>query len=295
MADTSLEKKQQTIPMSQLNDMGFNSGPAFALLRNAAEFISESDIIPKQFQKNISNCAVALNMARRMQADPVMVMQNLYVVYGRPGWSSQFLIATLNTNGSFSKLRYEWTAEKDKKKDGFGCRAYAVELDGGEVLYGPWVTVGLARSEGWYDRKSRDGGVASKWPTLTELMCMYRAAAFFVRTYCPEIAMGLRTADEEEEIHAARNVTSESTIINRTIDHPSSAGESADFANSPTDSPEPSDDKGNDQPAPETQDKPKQKSKAPADSDNDLFNPSDSPFPDGHDPELPREPGCDDD
>ena len=42
---------------------------------------------------------IAQNMARRMGADLLMVMQNLYVVHGRPGWSAQFLIAI---NGSLA-------------------------------------------------------------------------------------------------------------------------------------------------------------------------------------------------
>jgi hypothetical protein len=219
---TQLETKPQTMPQSAIKDMGFHSGPAFGLLRAAAEFLAKADIIPKQFQGNLPNCAVALNMAQRMGADPLMVMQNLYVVYGRPSWSAQFLIATMNTKGDFSKLRYQWSDETDKKKDAFGCRACATELATGEQLYGPWVTVGLAKSEGWYSRESKTGGVASKWPTLTELMCMYRAAAFFVRTYCPEIAMGLRTSDEEEEIHAsgAVNVTRDGSVMERTSNMP---------------------------------------------------------------------------
>jgi hypothetical protein len=222
MSTQSLEPKQQTMPQSAIKDMGFHSGPAFGLLRAAAEFLSKADIIPKQFQGNLSNCAVALNMAQRMGADPLMVMQNLYVVYGRPSWSAQFLIATMNTKGEFSKLRYEWTDETDKKKDGFGCRACATELATGESLHGPWVTVGLARAEGWYSRESKTGNTASKWPTLTELMCMYRAAAFFVRTYCPEIAMGLRTSDEEEEIHSASatNVTAQGEVVERKTNIP---------------------------------------------------------------------------
>lgn len=219
--EKAIEKKQSTIPLSQLDEMGFMSGPAVALLKANAEFISKSTIIPKNYQGNIPNCAVAFNMAARMGADPIMVMQNLYPVYNRPSWSAQFLIATFNMSGDFSKLRYEWTEETDKKKDDFGCRAYAIELETGETLKGPWVTVGLARSEGWYDRKAKDGGgPASKWPTLTELMCMYRAAAFFIRTHCPEIAMGLRMTDEEEEIENLKNITDSSSILERTTDFP---------------------------------------------------------------------------
>ena len=39
-----------------------------------------------------------------------MVMQNLYIVYGRPSWSSKFLIATINTCGRFEPLKFELTS-----------------------------------------------------------------------------------------------------------------------------------------------------------------------------------------
>ncbi|MFP3740999.1 hypothetical protein SB860_39835, partial [Burkholderia sp. SIMBA_019] len=44
----------------------------------------------------LANAVVALNMAQRMGADPLMVMQNLYIVEGRPSWSSQWIIAAIN-------------------------------------------------------------------------------------------------------------------------------------------------------------------------------------------------------
>src|SRR5690606_5898335 len=56
------------------------------------------------------------------------------------------------------------------------------------------VTIGLAKKEGWYTKNG------SKWQTMPEQMLMYRAAAFFVRTYAPEIAMGLHTTEELQDI-----------------------------------------------------------------------------------------------
>ena len=45
----------------------------------------------------VANCVIAFDVATRIGASPLMVMQNLYIVYGRPSWSSKFLIATINT------------------------------------------------------------------------------------------------------------------------------------------------------------------------------------------------------
>lgn len=167
---------------------GFGSLASFKLAQRAATLLANSTLVPKVYQGNIPNCVIALNMAARMNADPLMVMQNLYIVHGNPGWSSQFLISTFNTSGKFSALRYEWVGTRGK--DDWGCRAWAIEKATGEKLIGSAVTIGLAKAEGWYSK------TGSKWQTMPEQMLMYRAAAWFIRAYAPEIAMGMHTADE---------------------------------------------------------------------------------------------------
>jgi hypothetical protein len=152
--------------------------------------------VPKEFQNSIPNCAIGLHMALRMRADPLMVMQNLYIVHGRPGWSSQFLIATFNQCGKFSALRYEWSGTPGTED--YGCTAMAVEKASGETLRGATITLGMARKEGW---STKNG---SKWVTMPQQMLMYRAASFFVRAYAPELAMGLPTADEVQEFEETR-------------------------------------------------------------------------------------------
>lgn len=166
----------------------FASKEGFELAQRAARLLSTSSLVPKEYQGNIANCVIALNMANRMQSDPLMVMQNLYIVHGRPGWSSQFLISTFNASGRFSALRYEWVG--DEGKDSWGCRAWAIEKETGEKLVGSTVTIGLAKKEGWYSK------TGSKWQTMPQQMLMYRAASWFIRAYAPEIAMGMHTAEE---------------------------------------------------------------------------------------------------
>lgn len=167
---------------------GFSNIQSFEFAQRAAKLLAQSSLVPKEYQNNIPNCVIALNMAARMNADPLMVMQNLYIVNGKPGWSSQFLISTFNTSGKFSALRYEWVGEEGK--DSWGCRAWAIEKSTGEKLVGSTVTIGIAKKEGWY---SKNG---SKWPNMPDQMLMYRAAAWFIRAYAPELAMGMHTVDE---------------------------------------------------------------------------------------------------
>lgn len=173
--------------------VGFNDASSFDLIQRVAKCFSMSSLVPKDYQNNLPNCVIALNMASRMGADPMMCMQNLVIVHGRPGWSAQFLIATFNKCGRFSAIRYEFTGQEGT--DTWGCRAKATELATGEVLTGTTVTIAMAKKEGWYQKNG------SKWQTMPEQMLMYRAASWFVRAYAPEIAMGLQTAEEMRDTY----------------------------------------------------------------------------------------------
>lgn len=171
----------------------------FEALQRIAKLFTASEIVPPSYKgkDGLPNAVIAVDMAMRMRANPLMVMQNLYVVHNRPGWSAQFLIATFNKCGRFSSIRYEHQGTEGD--DDWGCRAIAKELASGEIVKGPLVTIGLAKNEGWYDRKDKMGNYISKWRTMPEMMMRYRAASFLIRTVAPEIAMGLQTAEEVED------------------------------------------------------------------------------------------------
>lgn len=164
----------------------------FELAQRKAKVYSGSSLVPKEYQGNVGNVLIAENMAKRMGADVLMVMQNLYVVHGRPGWSAQFLIATFNSCQRFSAIKYRFTG--DRSNDTWGCVAYATELATGKEVEGTEVTLKMAKAEGWYQKNG------SKWQTMPEQMLRYRAATFFIRTTAPEIGMGLLTAEELRDI-----------------------------------------------------------------------------------------------
>jgi hypothetical protein len=142
--------------------------------------------VPDAFKGNIGNCVIALEMAHRMGANPMAVMQNLYIVHGRPGWSAQFIIACLNQCQKFSPLRFRMSGEGEN----YQCIAWAKELESGEILEGPPVSMLMAKKENW---STKNG---SKWQTMPELMLRYRAATFFGRLYAPDLLMGMQTAEE---------------------------------------------------------------------------------------------------
>lgn len=171
-----------------------NDREAFELAQRQAKALMSATIIPKDFQNNLGNCLIAVEMASRMRMPPLEVLQNLYVVHGMPGWKTTFLIGRINSSGRYSSLRYE---EKGEGQD-YACRAYAFEVASGERLNGSWITWAMVKAEGW------DNKAGSKWKTMPEQMFKYRAAAFWQRAYAPEISMGLQTAEEVQDITPAK-------------------------------------------------------------------------------------------
>ena len=197
MTTESIDQHTGAITLQRETEVspGFTSATGWELAQRVAKAFSASTMVPQQYQNNLPNCIIALEMANRMGASPLMVMQNLYIVHGNPGWSSKFLIACFNQCGRFSALRYEFTPERS------ACRAWAIEKSTGERIEGPQVSIEMARAEGWSTK------AGSKWKTMPELMLMYRAAAFLIRTYAPEISMGLQSDDEIIDMGPADVVT----------------------------------------------------------------------------------------
>ncbi len=168
----------------------FTNTDSFELAQRAGKMLASSDLVPKQFQNNIPNCVIALNIASRLGADPFAVLQSLYIVHGRPAWSSQFLIAMVNASGRYSPLQFRMTGQGESA----ACVAWARHLETDEVVEGPEVSIKMAKAEGWYNKSG------SKWQTLPQLMLRYRAAGFFARLYCPDLCLGMRTMEEESDI-----------------------------------------------------------------------------------------------
>ena len=158
----------------------------FEHAQRIAKVLSSSDLVPTTYKNNVANTLVALEMANRMSASPLMVMQNLHIIHGRPSWGSSFIIASLNSCGRFSTLRFVGDSNK--------CKAVATDKATGEVLEGPTVSLEMAKAEGWLTK------TGSKWVTMPELMLKYRAAAFFGRLFAPEVLMGMQTSEEVIDI-----------------------------------------------------------------------------------------------
>ena len=200
--------EQLTIaPATAHSITAFSNAASFESAQRMALALVSSNIVPEQYRgkDNIGNAIVALEMAQRIGASPLAVMQNLNIIHGRPSWSSTFIIAALNSCGRFAPVRFEVTGEGDDRS----CIAWTTDKTG-ERLEGPPASIAMAKAEGWFAKNG------SKWKTMPELMLRYRAAAFFGRLYAPDVLNGMHATEEIEDIgDRPRNVTArtESAIL----------------------------------------------------------------------------------
>jgi hypothetical protein len=132
-------------------------------------------------------------MAFRLQVDPLMLMQGIYIVKGKPGMEAKIAIGLVNSRGPFTgPIQYAYSGQEGG--DDRSCVAWAVHKATGQRCEAK-VTLAQARAKGWYQSNEN-------WRTLTDLMLAYRSATFLARLYAPETLMGMQTVDEVEEVAA---------------------------------------------------------------------------------------------
>ena len=177
----------------------------FELMQRQAKLFASSPLVPAHIadggsQKGLANCYIALVLAEQMGENPLVVMQNIYIVHGRAGWSASYMIAKANASGVFKgviRFKHSGTG-KDRV-----CTASGTLKDTGEDVEAT-ASMAMAEAEGWAKN--------SKYRTMPDQMLIYRAATFLVRTYCPQVMLGYHTSVELEDMAAAAPETPRLTI-----------------------------------------------------------------------------------
>ncbi len=180
---------QDNGPMSNILDTA-----KFNHLWRVAQVFANSTIVPEHFQRNPSNCFIAVQMAVRCNVDPFMFLQNCHVVHGKPGIEAKLAIALLNASGRISRnVRYELNGEGPKRS----CTATVIDAQSGEEV-SHTLSMETAKAEGWIGKKG------SKWVTDPDLMICYRSAMRLCRLHYPDVLLGMYTNEELGEIPEAK-------------------------------------------------------------------------------------------
>lgn len=177
-------------------DDPFESAAALRHFTSVAEFFSKSIFVPDHFRGKVGDCLIAINLAKRMDEDPLQVMQNTFVVGGRPGFYTAFMIARANRRAGF-KSKIRWTVEQlapatlESGGTKFpNLKVTALAVDGFGEQIDASVDTAMAIAEGWTKN--------AKYRSMCEHMMKWRAAAFLIRLYAPEVMMGMPTVEEVE-------------------------------------------------------------------------------------------------
>ena len=177
---------------------------------DVAELMSKSDIIPAHFRGKPANIFIVLNSAYRMNIDPMLMMQNTYVISGKLGMNAAFAISLANRSGLFKcGIRYRI----EGKGNELAVTAYTNLVGTGEEI-SYTITMKEAIAEGWTKNP--------KYQSLPELMLRYRAATLLIRTHAPEVMNGMQGVEELEDIRSAtkdvtplhENIAPQCQIIN---------------------------------------------------------------------------------
>ncbi len=179
----------------------FADSQSFQKIFDIGKMFATSQLVPQNYQGKPMDCTIAVDMANRMGVSPMMVMQNLYVVKGKPTWSGQACMSMIRASEEFKNVRLVYSGEPNT--DGRGCRVEAEYKSDGTKAIGTTVTIGMAKEMKWYDKPG------SLWKTMPEQMLSYRAAAYFARSYIPNALMGMHVEGEPEDICENERETAE--------------------------------------------------------------------------------------
>jgi hypothetical protein len=144
-----------------------------------AEAFAGATLVPEVFRKSVGNCLIAIDLANRYGMNSWSLMQEMYIINGRPMMSGKLAIAILN-NSLAEPLRPEYSSEGDDRTI---------------TLTGRLQNEAAAQS---VKLKVRDARTANEqWKKNPDQMLMYASARTWGRRFAPDILLGIVFDDEE--------------------------------------------------------------------------------------------------
>jgi len=153
--------------------------------------ISKSDLLPPHFKGKPENVLLVLALAQNLNINPIMALQQVSVISGKPCLQASLMLSLLNNSGKITgPIRFEWIGQAGTPSR--GCIAKATDTATGETVQSEPVTLQMAEAEGWTRNP--------KYKSIPDTMLKWRSASFFVRTYYPEVVLGLHSTEELTDV-----------------------------------------------------------------------------------------------
>lgn len=165
------------------------SEAAFELEQRMAQTLAASPFLPQNVGRDPTERVAAawgvLRYAQMLGVDPYVLAQQIYVVHGRVGFSSAFLIALVNGRGGLL-TPIDWTISGSGADLSVTCSA----TDSTGAVRSVTMTRKEVDTWGWAAK-------SDPWKANPALMMRYRTAAMLIRLYFAGAVMGLTMTSEE--------------------------------------------------------------------------------------------------
>ncbi|HQV24057.1 MAG TPA: recombinase RecT, partial [Agitococcus sp.] len=159
--------------------------------------------IPKHLQGNTGDCFAIVMQAMQWGMNPFAVAQKTHLVNGVLGYEAQLVNAVINSRAPITtRLNYEWFGDwsnvngKTSNADDVGVIVSATMQGESEprTLSVSMAQVGNVRN-------------SPLWVNDPRQQLAYLATKRWSRLYCPDVILGVYTADEFEEASEPKDVT----------------------------------------------------------------------------------------
>lgn len=166
---------------------GFSLAPQnLAEAMQFAEILSNSTIVPKDYQRNPGNVLVALQWGAEIGLAPLQAMQNIAVINGRPAVWGDSMLAIVKGSGLLVSIKEEVTETE---------ATCTIQRKGEAPAVRTFSQADAQKANLW--------GKQGPWSQYPKRMMQMRARAWALRDVFPDVLRGVGIAEEVRDIPPA--------------------------------------------------------------------------------------------
>jgi hypothetical protein len=174
---------QKVNPTAQL---AFNVAPkTFDELWRFADMAATTALVPKQYQGRPADIFIAAQWGLHIGMHPIVAIQNICVINGRPSLYGDAMIALVRASGKLEYMKESW----DEAKQMAICELKRV----GEYPCAETFSMEDAKKAGLL-------GKAGPWSTYPKRMAKFRARGFALRDNFADVLGGLISSEEAQDM-----------------------------------------------------------------------------------------------
>lgn len=203
---------QQSAQRGEVQDLLFNEQAMNQIYMLAQTMSQGKSTVPNHLQGNVGDCMAVCMQAAQWKMNPFAVAQKTHVVQGTLGYEAQLVNAVVNTRAPINgRIQYEWTGEWNKvigkfqektnsKGNKYIAPAWSLQDEQGLGVR-VWATLRGEDEPRVLDLLLSQAQVRNStlWASDPKQQLAYLAIKRWARLYCPDVILGVYTADEMQE------------------------------------------------------------------------------------------------